>query len=319
MTRSRTTRKSYSFEERIRALPPTGQGFHQAMFGVCLHGLRFGHPPEVLFKKIRAAVRGPRLVPDREILDSIRNASLKIASPIHYRLQSTKFCRSKKLESIMKNNFEASEKLLSEISPIAIPKDPRDQALLLISTLFNEDDLLFIGARSERGLIGENIRTAIDWRKIISDRSFALPNLIIPNPLTGQTALKKDGQSSSRCDAAVKSRRFVVIEFDCISLQRQLGFFHKSGLPLIAIIGSGNKSYHAWLDIDRFFSIQNGLSPLDWDQLVIGGLKPALVAIGADGACFNPSRMSRLPGALREETKRIQKLIFINKRKQHDL
>ena len=79
-------------------------------------------------------------------------------------------------------------------------------------------------------------------------------------------------------------------------------------MPVTTIIDSGGKSLHAWLRVD----IPDRKA---WDKEVAGKLynkhTGMLCLLGADPACKNPSRLSRMPGHIRNSTGSIQKLLYL--------
>jgi len=120
---------------------------------------------------------------------------------------------------------------------------------------------------------------------------------ICPNPLL-----------SSRCDAEILRHEYVVCEFDDKDKKSQAGFWSymiAQGAPVAAVIDSGGKSLHVWLKVDE--------TAQSWDvqvkQLLYDGY---LTPLGADRKCLNPSRLSRLPGAIRPETDKLQTLWYFN-------
>ena len=87
---------------------------------------------------------------------------------------------------------------------------------------------------------------------------------------------------------------------------------HKLGLGFHRAIDSGGKSIHAWLRI-------NLPDRAAWDKLVryeLYGETGRLTRLGADRACCNPARLSRLPGHYRRDTAeapgRWQRLLYLN-------
>ena len=84
-------------------------------------------------------------------------------------------------------------------------------------------------------------------------------------------------------------------------------------LPVVALIDSGNKSLHAWIrvpDVHTFEEWKIKIEQKFFEQC----LKP----LGIDTACKNPSRMSRLPGCIRKETGRWQRLLYLNPEAERD-
>lgn len=184
---------------------------------------------------------------------------------------------------------------LWERSPVHL-ENPDDDTRLALERLYDPDDLLFIGEAKERGIPGANIRRAVDWL----EHPGPWPEHIIVNPLTGEQAETKTGGLSYRCDAAVKARRFCVVEFDRHTIQQQAAFWCHAiarGVRVSLILHSGSKSLHAWI-------------PCGYNEAL--PLFERFVVFGADPATRNPSRMSRTPGAWRASTKKRQGLIYLN-------
>ena len=121
---------------------------------------------------------------------------------------------------------------------------------MLLKHLYRPEDFLFIG-----DTYSTEVKAACDWVKHIGQHGTAGLPFIIPNPLTGQEHEKKDGGMSRRCDAAVNRFRFAVVEFDDISREDQLrfwsvGFRRPIFQKWACLIDSGNKSIHAWVEVN---------------------------------------------------------------------
>jgi hypothetical protein len=176
---------------------------------------------------------------------------------------------------------------------------------LLIKHLYQPEDFLLIGDK-----YATEPKTARDWVEHIEQRGTAGLPFIIPNRLTGQEHETSNGSRSRRCDAAVKEFRFVLAEFDNMSRSDQLLFWSgwisdPNTLPVACLIDSGNKSIHAWVEVNRS-------DRQSWDREVKGDLfETFLISLGVDGATKNPSRMSRLPGHEREKTGQLQRLLWL--------
>ncbi|MCX7010188.1 MAG: hypothetical protein NTY53_23610 [Kiritimatiellaeota bacterium] len=206
--------------------------------------------------------------------------------------------------------------------------------------MYEPDDRLFIGSRYNTG--PEHVRSAAEWAAEFA-RGGAVPEHIVPNPLTGEAALKKDGGRSYRADACVAKFRFAVVEFDTTpaplrtpaqqeaaakilgrqyvpdeleGLQRklvwprceQLRFWLGAvsyGWPIAALIDSGGKSVHGWLRVDA-------KDAADWDETVERGLFGMLKPLGVDASCKNECRLSRMPGHFRIEKGNWQRLLYLD-------
>ena len=76
-------------------------------------------------------------------------------------------------------------------------------------------------------------------------------------------------------------------------------------VPVAALIASGGKSIHAWIRVDC-------TDRKEWKELVKGRLyRDVFIPLGADPACSNPSRKSRLPGVVRPGGG-WQEILFLN-------
>ncbi len=93
-------------------------------------------------------------------------------------------------------------------------------------------------------------------------------------------------------DSNITAFRFILLEFDNIPLDLQIGLFCKLPLPIAAIITSGGKSIHAWVKVDSV----DAKSYKDDVGLVLA----VMAHFGIDGKNKNPGRLSRLVGVTRK-------------------
>jgi len=73
----------------------------------------------------------------------------------------------------------------------------------------------------------------------------------------------------------------------------------------VALLDSGGRSIHGWVRIDA-------ANFAEWTRRVESKLFDILTALGADGACKNEARLSRMPGHFRAEKNRWQRLLYLN-------
>jgi hypothetical protein len=101
-----------------------------------------------------------------------------------------------------------------------------------------------------------------------------------------------------------------VVEFDDIPLEDQCKFWSAINLHIVALIDSGGKSIHGWVDVQKHCAVESydQWAVLVKDRLYGRILKP----LGVDGACSNPSRLSRLPGHFRVEKGAYQRLLWMS-------
>jgi len=332
------------YKSRLRSIPaPGGNGCHCALLGVANYGVLVGLTDEQILSDIRHAIpAGKRKVSDREITDTIATARRGYKKgggctprPRHPppKQPQRQFDADKYMRTLLARSDGASDVDIRRQSPVAL-KDasgPHD-ALAVLEGLYVPTEVLFIG-----GPYDTRINTAAQWiGRIHSAGAVPWPH-IIPNPMDGLEHPKKAGGMSFRCDACVCSFRYAVVEFDVTPeylltseqqaakatwektkktrwpdwpawpMADQIAFWHSMIciVPVAMICTSGGKSVHAWLRMDcedrRAWSHDTGTLFDDW-----------LVPLGADGACRNPSRLSRLPGHYRQEKQGWQKLLYLN-------
>lgn len=321
ISRRSSVQRVKQFERSLRELPPPGKGagFHQGSLGVANRAARANICKKELFQKLRAvADRGSRHVPDSAINETINKAYSEcgqglngawLRAPRHSRNDDDPSKNIKKLSK----DLGITEQELTLLSPVRIPKldiKKNRQAITLLEALYEPDDLLFLGPQIVRARPNYEIRKSSDWKQCLYCGFKA--EFIIPNPLSGCRAQRKDGKWSFRCDAAIKRGSFVVVEFDSISLSLQLAFLTSLPLPIAAITFSGGKSYHAWIDVRVEEEFSDGLNAEEWQTIVIDMLKPQLRKYGADAATFNMSRLSRLAGHWRVDKEEFQRLVYLN-------
>lgn len=295
------------YKDGLRPFPRSGGGgAHAALLANANRGVRAGLTDEQIFEDLRARVHGTRRVPDREIRDAIRKA--RQAAPTGPRPRWTppaapapKFDANAVCRHFIESGAAFDEYDVWECSPCRMTCASADDARILLATLYAPDEFVFIGDRYDA--TSANVRTVLGWLAA-ADTLTRFPH-IIPNPLTGQPAPKKDGTGQTfRGDACVSAHRYAVLEFDTIPRTEQIAFFCGVDWPIAALIDSGGKSVHAWLRVDT--------DAAGWTRDVRPLFRDRLAPMGLDGACANPARLSRLPGHHRAERDRWQRILFLD-------
>jgi len=307
--RARYQQKLSSFPQ-----PGLGNGFHGSLLGAATLGVLAGIAPEQLHSDIRGSIPpGKRRIADREIQDAISKAmkdhghgGVRFIPPKPRPVVNDGQTALRKIIESAKITMEAD---LWEASPIRLWGEPEHDSELFLSTLFRPDDHLFIGERHKPGKLGENIRSCEDWKEFFRKNGKAGP-FIIQNPLSGHEELTHDDKPSFRCDNAVKTFRYSIVEHDQLPREDQIAFWSVVKLPIRALVCTGGKSVHAWMDCSCLAPIN---SHADWqreikDRLYEQGLKP----LGFDSSCANPARLSRLPGYFRHEKENWQRLLWLS-------
>ncbi|MCX7010523.1 MAG: hypothetical protein NTY53_25315 [Kiritimatiellaeota bacterium] len=308
---------------------PGSGSYHPELLGHANRGIAAGYSPADVFKAIREATpRGSRTVPDSEIEAAVAKAVADVKPGQRTRWNPGAFKKpaaptldaGKFLRGLLAGSADAEVEDLRAMSPIKL--SDAAQSAQDLDVLYQPTDLLFIGDNGSAA--PEDIKPAGEWRELWLDGHDLRPQ-IIPNPLTGQPGLCKDGKTSYRCDACVAQHRFAVVEFDLVPpalrdpralnepwpFDEQAKFWAgaiAAGWPVAALIHSGGKSIHAWLAV-------NAASAEEWardvEQKLFGDL---LVPLGVDSACKNESRLSRMPGAFRADKQAWQRLLYLNPR-----
>jgi hypothetical protein len=291
------------YNDELSHMPASGGGgCHTTLLRVANFGRLAGVSCDQVAQDLAANVHGTRRVTEREIQDAINKA---FNSPSTLRPHATTrptVDGARLLNAIAERGAGFTEVELWELSPVRIDWAPRDDAIEVLRRLYRPEEKLFIGTRYEAGL--ESVQPVSEWISRFQ-RGITIPENIIPNPLIGQQGLTKEGKPSYRADACVAQFRFAVVEFDGIPRELQIKFWGGVRLPVVALLDSGGKSVHGWIRIDA-------ASADEWTRRVEGKLFSILTAVGADGACKNEARLSRMPGHYRTEKDHWQRVLYLN-------
>jgi hypothetical protein len=205
---------------------------------------------------------------------------------------------------ITQGPYSTAEELI-KASPIPIPDEPQLHTKLFIETLFRYADFIFIGERHDTA-----VKDAVDWLTSYIEGGKTSSHIIV-NPLTGLPAPKKTGDGVTyRGDSNVKEYRYCLVEFDDLSREDQIRFWSGAKLPIVALIDTGGKSIHAWLQISKIAYVE---TLEQWQAEIKERLYDRILTpLGVDSACSNPARLSRLPGHYREEKQAWQRLLWLS-------
>lgn len=186
-------------------------------------------------------------------------------------------------------------------SPHSLTGSAKD-AEAFLKTLFQEDEFICIG--------GVKNNHPCQVRSYLN-RLDSLGEYITINPFTPDT---------TRSDKNVAFYRHMLVEFDVEDkekaladplflsqeLEKQAGFWMAmldKGVPIVSLTYSGSKSIHALFRV-------NVPDAATWKREIEGRVYPVFCKMGADPANKNPSRLSRMPMALRGEVR--QELLYLN-------
>jgi len=134
-------------------------------------------------------------------------------------------------------------------------------------------------------------KTVQEWIEYIEKEGIPQSNAgawMRPNPV------KKvgSGHDGAITNDDITAFRFLLLESDELDTDQQLAIYAKLNIPIAAILSSGGKSCHAWLRLDA--------TDADDYAAKTARIYAALEQFGFDKANKNPSRLSRLPGAVRK-------------------
>lgn len=291
------------YRDALRNLPPSGGGgCHVALLGVANLGRRAGVAREQIAQDLANQVHGSRKVTHKEIAEAVAKAfNTSPTFTPRFTARPAVDC-AKLLDKIMERGAGFTEADLWTASPVRIDWPPELDGIEALRRLFAREEQLFVGARHETG--AGYVLPASEWIARF-ERGIAIPAHIIPNPLTGQRGHTKADKPSFRADSCVARFKYAVVEFDMMSREQQIHFWAGVKLPIVALLDSGGKSVHGWIRIDA-------PNAGEWTRRVEHKLFALLTAVGADGACKNEARLSRMPGHFRAETGHWQRLLYLD-------
>ena len=161
----------------------------------------------------------------------------------------------------------------------------------LLQLLFPKDSLICLGESVE----SFSTKTLDEF--CASEKN--LP-FIVPRTMCNEFGLSQDGKVSPRCNDNAGPERFVVIEFDDMEENVQVSMIKHLGqfLPLVLVLHSGGKSFHAWF---------NGC---DSSEERVLAFRRHAASLGADKAVFTRCQMVRMPNQCREENGNLQELHY---------
>ena len=288
------------YRDALRKFPPSGGGgCHGALLSAANLGRIAGVSPEQVAQDLAAHVHGTRRVPPSEIEAAVAKAFNSAPPRV---IAQPPVDGKKLLKFIIERGADFTEVDLWDASPVRIDWPPGQDAVEILRRLYEPKKKLFIGSRYDAR--PECIRPASEWIARF-ETGVAVPEHIIPNPLSGGLGETKDGKPSYRADSCVERFRFAVVEFDTMSREQQIHFWAGVKLPVAALVDSAGKSVHGWVRIDA-------ANAGEWTRRVEDKLFALLTSVGADGACKNEARLSRVPGGLRAETARWQRLLYLS-------
>jgi|GEM_PF-3311089 len=285
---------------------PGGNGCHPALQSVANYGRMAGLSKEQVITDLQTRTSGgSRTVTEREISAAVDQAFKDLEPcnklPDDYTPASAPPPKPEP-ELDLSRLQAATQKAIEALSPQKLDPNPQQQSRQFLKAVFSSSERVYIGAREATATPGENLRRVSEWMQ----QNQIQGALYGCNPFTGSAAPTQNGTSSYRAQAAVSDPRHLVVEFDSINSAEQLRRINWliKHAPVCAVYFSGSKSWHCLIYL--------GAESAEHYAATVNKLRPYLVALGADRACFHPGRLSRLPGATRPDTGKVQRLIYLD-------
>lgn len=270
-------------------MPGVGAGYHPNLLTLVNKARIEGLTQQQTFDKIREATpTGGRTVPDSEIWDTVRKGfSTAYVAPAK---QLTQIEIDSNIQQVLgpKDTWPTAEDIL--LAPKNLHQSRQLTTKACLTALYEPEDRVFIGSSTDY-----HKRFIQPVSKYTNKEVRTFGNYIIANPLSGNMHKCKDGVTeSARCDAAVCKFKYCIVEFDTIPEDVQIAIYGKLKLPIVMLVHSGGKSIHAWLRVDA-------VNHKEWQAKVNDWYNNIFAYIGADMSCRNVSRLTRTPGAQRDD------------------
>lgn len=314
----------------LAGCPPPGQGVNTWLFG------RLRSAAERGVEAAEAAAALPRWMsrPPRpgELERAVRRAYAEtgaggmLTREAEREAKRREAAESRRWDAALRSYVEAGRELgfeepdLWEASPVRIDWEPGWQdAVEWLRRMFRPDErvLLLDSIHSARASFGREVRFRGDWIAELERRGRAgepLPLYAFANPVAQRAKWGLTGgenpHPSPRAKGSVGAFRCAVVEHDDLPLAEQFAFWggwaarHGWG-RVRSVTYTGGKSLHVLLSVEGVGSLA------EWARWAERGPLAQFARMGFDRAFFNPAQATRLPGAVRPETGRVQKLLVL--------
>jgi hypothetical protein len=316
-------------QDKLASPPEAGTGIHSWVFE-CVRVLIPWRPPPEIFQILKeAALKCSRPVPDREILDCIKNArndwepqgglrriiTLMEATVLPPKQKPRAEPDWDAVAAIAKSGRSVADLIAASPVPVALSAEE------VITQLWYGDPLLCIAKSHPADAV---TRRRSEW--LAAPGSIAQNGLIVPSPMSARTGQRQDGRSAHRSLDNTGPRWFLVVEFDfkaetrgtatpaAAILKRMaaespprtapdlcaaiLIHLMGQGAPMVMAVHSGGKSVHGWFPTHG--ATDDTLKPFFTNAC----------RLGADPATWTLCQLVRLPGGTRADGTHQQILYF---------
>jgi hypothetical protein len=306
--------KAALIEGIMKSCPTAGEGVNLWLFSTALKLHRLAIAPAEMEEMLETAADdcGRSLKPD-EVARAVRNSSPGRLGD--YKPRRRWPARNyEQIEAIGANGLRLAALEAQSPSP-ATGGDSRSEEI--IDALFLGNPLLCAAVNKFRPLT----RAREQWRGFFSRQQF-----IVPSPMLKVRGTTAEGKQSHRSLDNTGPRRFLVVEFDFVSEDKNgndapatpmLTRLAKDGIavadlcaalhaelaklrPLALVVHSGGKSLHGWYPC-------NG----DAEDSVMNRFMRYAVSLGADPATDMRAQLVRMPDGIRDNGER-QRVLYFN-------
>lgn len=292
---------------------------HSTAMGIALDLLGNGFPAAAVFETLRA--KFDLSVTDKELHDAIGWAQDRYPSPSISRGNGhvARALPAGKAKSPTEHaRWWLSDRIMEQaefcdLSQLPVSENRKHQLCDVLELLYEGAEYLnvvtqFIESNGKANPQGAGVTmTRDDWLARISSKGVPESKAgawFRPNPC----AEKGSGANGAITDSDIMDHRFLLLESDVLALEQQLMLLSKLKLPISLVLLSGGLSAHAWVRLGA----KNANDYAQLARRVISALAP----FGIDQANKNPSRLSRLPGAIRMIGAKVadgfQKVLWLN-------
>lgn len=284
----------------IGSPPPAGKGVHSWIYvsALKLHGI---FPPEQIFAFLRAEVANcGRHVPDKEIEAAVVNSARFATGQI----STAKLGGGSKawpevdhaaVQRVVASTEAPMARLFAHSGRYGLPQDQFEFVPFVVGLLFPGDPLI---------CAGESVQTMSCGHLSEWGAAIAATQLIVPSPMTDRSGVNQQGDTSTRCLDNTGPRRFLVVEFDDLSIDEQAAIHvHLAArYPLALVVHSGGKSLHGWYFV------------AGRPEEELRAFMRYAVSLGADRHTWTPCQAVRTPGGIRRDKWQtcVQQVVYFN-------
>lgn len=204
-----------------------------------------------------------------------------------------------------KSGVGSSENPMDRAQPVELPEPFEEGFRAILMTAFEEGEGVCVGGtfENEDGEYKPEIGVTLPrerWLELLDGAGGKYTKLMSSKHghFLRVNPMRIDPKGNSRnTNEDVTDYRHVLVEFDTdasgntIPKERQMGAFLASGLPITAVLDSGNKSLHAWVRVDA-------ADKAEYEERVLE-VYSLFGSEEFDTQNHNPNRYSRCPDGLR--------------------